>query len=265
MQDLDALAEVYHDHRTALKLQLCGPLTFSRYVEDAAGEPALRDPGFVRDVCDALGEAALAHIAQVRRLAPEAQVVMQIDEPALQDVLRGAVSTASGYSRLRAVAEGDAASLLEAVVNRVGAGTERTGAAAHEVWLHDCGNRPSMRVAAHARFDALSFDVTSLTAADVEECGVLLDSGRRLVLGVLTPTDWAVPETVLRDRAIARSEWLRNRLSLDERSWASQVTLAPTCGLAGATAHEARAVLRAVSAAGRSVAGDTIALDDPGR
>ena len=265
-QDLDALAEVYHDYRGALKLQLCGPLTFSRYVEDAAGEPSLRDAGFARDATSAFAEAALSHLAHVQRLIPGAELVLQIDEPALHDVVTGGVSTASGYARVRSMPQGEAVALFSSLLSRLRTQCEQTGTKLRGLWLHDCGSGSRLGLALAAGFDAVSIDLSRpLTADEVEACGAMLDSAHRLVLGVLSPADWALPEAAMRERAIARSEWLRHRLSLDEHAWAAQVTLAPNCGLASASAAQARSVLQAVCRAGRSVAGDTIAVDEAGR
>ncbi|NBO46780.1 MAG: methionine synthase, partial [Actinobacteria bacterium] len=100
-EDFDALAEVCAEYRGPFKIQMCGPLTWCRVVEDIAGEPALRDAGFVSDVVAGIGEAAKLQVARLRRLVPAVtEVVVQIDEPALAQVMTGAVKTASGRGRI---------------------------------------------------------------------------------------------------------------------------------------------------------------------
>lgn len=316
-QDLDAVAEVYADHDRSFKSQLCGPITFCRYVEDAAGEPSIRDRGFLRDVTSAFAQAAAAHVAHLRSLLPQTTaLVLQIDEPALFDVIVGAVPTASGYSRVRSLPAGESALLLRAVVDDVRGAVDQVPApsgpsaghdpaqgspAAHieegapaptsgspdggfghmatassrsgrltapalgrsplELWLHDCGSHPDPALAVATGFDASSFDLARLNVDGLDACGAALDSGRRLVLGAIAPADWHLGDTALRDAALARLRRLRERLSISEEQWARSVTVTPSCGLAGAGGAQARAVMRAVSAAGRSVAGDTIPHD----
>lgn len=261
-QDMDALAEVYDDYEGPLKLQLCGPITVSRFTEDAAGEPALRDRGFVNDVAAALAEAAGNHIARVSRLLPKITPVLQIDEPALHDAVRGTVPTASGYARVRPLPEAEVAELIGALAKSLRTRVNpEDSMMSVQLWLHDCGVSPSLAFAVSKGFDAVSIDLTTLRAHDIDACGAAIDAGRRLVLGVLSPDDWELPETRLRTLALSRSEQLRSRLSISERDWAHHVTLSPACGLAGASATQARSVLRAISSAGSSVAGDTITVN----
>src|SRR5207245_4322459 len=86
-----------------LKVQLAGPWTLLAALQTERG-PALADPGAVRDVTASYTEAVRAHLDEVRRRAPRAQLTVQLDEPSLPAVLTGAVPTSSGLSRVRAVA-----------------------------------------------------------------------------------------------------------------------------------------------------------------
>jgi hypothetical protein len=64
---------------------------------------ALSDPGAVADLTASLAEGAAAHVAEVAKRVPGANLVVQFDEPALPAVIAGLVPTASGLSRLAAV------------------------------------------------------------------------------------------------------------------------------------------------------------------
>lgn len=102
-EDLDALEEFTQGYEGPLKVQAVGPWTLAAGLELRGGESALGDPGACRDLAGSLAEGLRAHLADVRRRVPGAQVVLQLDEPSLISVLRGQIRTASGYRTHRAV------------------------------------------------------------------------------------------------------------------------------------------------------------------
>src|SRR4051794_35733489 len=104
-QDLDVLAEVADEDGGPLKLQSSGPWTLAAGLYLRRLERAVVDPGACRDLVGSLAEGLVRHVAEVRRLVPGAEVVVQLDEPSLPAVLTGALPTASGFGRLRAVEE----------------------------------------------------------------------------------------------------------------------------------------------------------------
>src|SRR5262249_36091948 len=107
--DLDALEETAGGYRGPLKVQVCGPWTMAATIELARSqEPALADPGAVADLTASPAEGIRAHVDEVRKRVPGAQVLLQLDEPALPAVLAGNVPTASGLNRLPAPEETDA-------------------------------------------------------------------------------------------------------------------------------------------------------------
>ena len=102
-EDLDALEEFTQGYEGPLKVQAVGPWTLAAALELRGGEAVLGDPGACRDLAGSLAEGLRAHLADVRRRVPGAEVVLQLDEPSLTAVLRGRVRTASGYRTYRAV------------------------------------------------------------------------------------------------------------------------------------------------------------------
>lgn len=102
-EDLDALEEFTQGYEGPLKVQAVGPWTLAAAVELRNGEAALRDPGACRDLAASLAEGVRAHLADVGRRVPGADVVLQLDEPSLTDVLTARVRTASGYRTYRSV------------------------------------------------------------------------------------------------------------------------------------------------------------------
>ncbi len=120
-RDLDVLEEVAGGHDGPFKIQVCGPWTLASTIELRHGDRALKDPGAVRDLAASLAEGVAAHVADVRRRLPAAEIVLQLDEPSLPAVLAGTVPTASGFSRLRAIEEPVAEDVLRTVIDAVGA------------------------------------------------------------------------------------------------------------------------------------------------
>jgi hypothetical protein len=80
-EDLDAVEELAEGWVGPFKVQLCGPLTLAASLELASGEPLLRDHAARRDVAESLAEAVTAHVTDVRRRLPGADVLLQLDEP----------------------------------------------------------------------------------------------------------------------------------------------------------------------------------------
>ena len=71
-------------------------------------EPVLADRGAVGDLTASLAEGLAGHVAEVAARVPGARLLLQLDEPALPAVLAGAVPSASGLNRVRAVEPADA-------------------------------------------------------------------------------------------------------------------------------------------------------------
>ena len=115
--DLDALEEAADGYRGPLKIQVCGPWTLAATIELARTQNvALADRGAVADLTDSLAEGAAGHIAEVRRRVPGAQLLVQLDEPALPAVIEGSVPTASGFGRLPAIDAPDIETALRTVL-----------------------------------------------------------------------------------------------------------------------------------------------------
>lgn len=258
-ESLDALEQVLASHTGAVKVQLAGPWTLAAGMRRDVGERALSDAGLVRDLSAALAAATADHVREVRRRLPHiSQVIVQLDEPSLPAVLSGAIATHSGFGRLAPVPGAEAAPLLARVA-------ESAHAEDAPVVVHCCALGVPWQVLAEAQVDGVSLDATLLRddSATISALETWLDAGRRLWWGVVPATGPStVPtEGALVDGALARLEFWRARLSLDEITWAAQVTVTPTCGLAGATAAWARAAMAATRQAGVRVA----AIDEVAR
>jgi methionine synthase II (cobalamin-independent) len=233
-QDLDTVEELTQGFTGTFKIQVAGPWTLAATVERPRGDRVLADHGARRELAQALAEGLRRHVADVRRRIPAAQVVVQVDEPALPAVLVGAVPTASGFSRHRSVDAPHASPALEEVFEAV------NGSGAIAV-AHCCASDVPVRLLTGAGASGVSVDLDVLPASAYDDLAELLEQGRPVHLGVVPsgtpatpPTETAVTERVLR---------LLDMLGLDPGS-APSLVLTPACGLAAADAAWARTALQ---------------------
>ena len=249
-EDLDAFEEALEGYEGWAAASLTGPWTLAAAIELRTGERAVRDAGACRDLASALAHAVHDHLAELRRRVPGARWLLQIDEPALPAVLAGSLPTQSGRGRYAAVEQPVAEAALLAVV-------EAVHADAAAAVVHCCAERPPLALLRRTGADALSIDLLLHDRRDDDELGELLDSGRRLVAGVVPGTGpaSASPASEVGD-SVGPVTALGNRLGLGPEELARGVLLSPTCGLAGATPAAARRTLAVLRGAGRALRQD---------
>lgn len=245
--DLDLLEEYTQGYAGPLKIQAVGPWTLAATVELPYGDKLLADAGAVRDITESLTEGLRLHLADVRKRVPGAQVIVQLDEPALPGVLRGSVPTASGFGSLRAVDESIVREQLRTVIDGVRFGDNAPDAAsATPVVVHCCAPDVPFDTLRCAGVTGISFDLSLLNARHDEVLGELIESQVLLFAGVVPSTDpvSAAPGVMpsvkgLKDRVLA----LR-RLGFPGPRLAQSLVVTPSCGLAGASPGWARRALK---------------------
>ncbi len=237
-QDLDVLEEVYDGWTGPLTVPLAGPWTLASIVELPGGERLVRDKGAVRDLVASWAEAAGALCAAVARRVPGAQVVLQADEPALSAVLAGAIPTASGRHRYRAV---DAATVRDAW---------RAAVARLDVplFVHCCAADVPFSLLRESGVAAIAYD-PALQGAEVDGAlGECIDAGLRLVVGSVGPGRAGDPAS-----AVDPVRGLGERLGFDTGTLMAAVAVSPPCGLAGVAPQDATERLHRAVAAARAL------------
>jgi hypothetical protein len=249
--DLDAMEEALDGYEGPLKIQLAGPWTLAATIEQPRSlNPALADPGLVADLTSSLAEGVAAHVAEVAKRVPKANLLVQLDEPALPAVLQGAVPTASGISRVRTVDEEIARDRLHEVL----------AATRKYTVVHCCGRDLPFGIIVSAGADAVSFDPSQLRRGDFDSFAETAEAGAGLLIGAL-PTSGpreassGNPDAARRsgrdererptpgDTArIVRDLW--RKMDLPAAQCAPQVVITPACGLPGASPQQARDALR---------------------
>ncbi len=230
-QDLDVAEELAGTHEGLLKLQVTGPLTLAASVERPRGDKMLADHGARREIAESLAEGLRTHVADARRRFPDAELVVQVDEPSIVAVLTGGIPTASGFSRHRSVHPPEAVALLRMVVDAITAAGARPA-------VHSCAPDVPVELLAGAGFAAISFDLSLARPDDI--WAESFEKGVDLWFGVVPSTDTtSVTDTAL----IARIAAFHGRLGFDEETYAERLVVTPTCGLAGASPAWARQAL----------------------
>ena len=253
--DLDVMEEVLDGFRGPLKVQLCGPWTLAATLElPRTLNVAIADPGAVADLTASLAEGAAAHVAEVAKRVPGAQLVVQFDEPALAAVAGGEVPTASGLSRLRAVEAEVLRERLAQVIASTGKYTV----------VHSCSTGVPFGIIRAAGADGLSFDLSQLRRGEEDEVAEAAEAGLGLLTGVIPavpapdagtagptgPGDGSAEARQAAERVIRL--WRRLGLPLD--TCPEQAVITPACGLAGASPGQARAALTRCREAGSMLA-----------
>ncbi|WP_308312012.1 methionine synthase [Streptomyces albipurpureus] len=238
-EDLDALEEFAQGYAGPLKVQAVGPWTLAAALELRHGESLLSDPGACRDLAASLAEGLRTHLADVRRRLPEAQVVVQLDEPSVTAVLLGRIKSASGYRTHRAVDRQLVESTLREVI------------ADEPVVIHSCAPEVPFALLRRAGAAGLSFDFELLTERDEEPLGEAVEGGTKLFAGVVPPTDTPLSDP---GGSVMGVRTLWRRLGLNPGTLAESLVITPACGLAGASPAYARAALAQCVRAARSLA-----------
>lgn len=251
-EDIDALEEAWEKaglrgQSQTVKVQAPGPITLAAHLELPGGHRAITDSGAVRDLAGSLAEGMAAHRAQLEKRL-ETPVVVQFDEPSLPDALEGRLTGVSSLSPVHPVDESVAIGLLDECVAVVGG----------EVAMHSCAAALPWKALQRSSIHAVSVDVSTLTAADLDGVGDFVDSGRTVLLGVIATT---APAGRPSAEEIAKATVaVTDRLGFARSVLKERIGLTPACGLAGATAQWARTAVELAQKAADAFAEDPDAI-----
>ncbi len=231
-EDIDALEEAWEKAglrggTRTVKMQAPGPVTLAANLELPGGHRAITDRGAVRDLTTSLAEGVAALRAQlIRRL--DVGVVVQFDEPSLPAALAGRLTGVTSFSPVHPVGEVMVAELLDECVAVVGG----------DVAIHSCAAALPWKMLQRSSISAVSVDVHTLIAADLDGIGEFVESGRTVMLGAV-PTGLSGPR--LSAAQIAETvAGVTDRLGFGRAVLRDRIGVTPACGLAAATPVLAR-------------------------
>ncbi|HYJ57270.1 MAG TPA: methionine synthase, partial [Mycobacterium sp.] len=234
-EDVDALEEAWEkaglrgSERT-VKVQAPGPVTLAAHLELPGGHRALTDAGAVRDLTRSLAEGVAALRAQLARRLQTA-VVVQFDEPSLPVALAGRLTGVTSLSPVHPVDQAVVTELLDDCVAVVGG----------QVVVHSCAAGLPWKLLQRSTIAAVSVDVHTLTAADLDGVGEFVESGRSVLLGAVPTTVSGTPPTA--DQIAATVAGVTDRLGFARAVLRDRIGVTPTCGLAAATPAWARTAI----------------------
>jgi len=231
-QDLDLVEEIAHDHDGPFKVQVAGPLTLAASVEHPRGDKMLADHGARRELTEAWVVGLGEHLADLSRRFAHADLIVQVDEPAIRSVLDGQVPTASGYRTHRGLDDPEVDAHLRPAVEVI-----RDAGAVPVV--HACAADLPVALLGGAGFAAISFDLDR--ARPLDAWAEAFDAGVDLWVGAIASTDALRPPSSgsSADRVAA----FFSALGYELESFADRLVVTPACGLAGASTAWSRAAL----------------------
>lgn len=251
-EDLDALEEAWEraglrgGERT-VKVQAPGPVTLAAQLELPGGHRAITDSGAVRDLTASLAEGVAAHRATLARRL-ESPVVVQFDEPTLPAALAGRLTGVTSLNPVHPVDEAVVTALLDECVQTVGG----------DVAVHCCASDIPWKLLQRSAVSAISVDVDTLSAGDLDGVGEFVDSGRTVVLGAVPAVAPSARPSA--EQIAATVAAVTDRLGFARTVLRDRVGIAPACGLAGATAAWARSAIELAQRAADGLADDPEAV-----
>lgn len=275
--DVEALAIAAQGYAGPLVVPVVGPWSLASRLWLPRGERVLADPVAVRDLVESLVVGLREHVTDVQRRLPGVEPVVLVSEPALADVVLGAVPTFSGRARLAAIEDAVVREALRRLVTGLGSlriGTSSGGAddlriqgvappsadlpvrGAHpglETVLQVPADPVSVRLGASVGAGGVALDVTAAGVALWEPLAESVESGVRPWLGAIRSergSDGPGSEAIGAAQAVERS-WTAIGL---QRARLADVVVTPASGLAGVTPERAQAALRAAVDAARELA-----------
>jgi methionine synthase II (cobalamin-independent) len=251
-EDIDALEEAWEKAglrggARTVKVQAPGPITLSAQLELPGGHRAITDPGAVRDLAGSLAEGMAVHRAQLEKRL-ETPVVVQFDEPSLPAALAGRLTGVTSMTPVHPVDESVATGLLDECIAVVGA----------EVVLHCCAAGLPWKALQRSGIQALSVDVSTLTAGDLDGVGDFVDSGRTVMLGVVATTAPTMRPSA--EEVAKAAVGVTDRLGFARPVLRERIGITPACGLAGATPQWARTAVELAQKAADAFAEDPDAI-----
>jgi 5-methyltetrahydropteroyltriglutamate--homocysteine methyltransferase len=251
-EDIDALEEAWETaglrgSGRPIKVQAPGPITLAAELELANGHRAITDLRAVHDIAASLAEGVAAHRASVSRRL-DTPVVVQFDEPSLPAAVAGRLTGVTALSPVAPIDETLATTMLDICAAAAGA----------EVSVHCCGTTLPWKALQRSNIGAVSVDVGTLEAADLDAIAEFVESGRAIVLGVVSSS--TPPRLPAVEEVAAAVVAVTDRLGFTRSALRDRIGITPTCGLAAATPQWARTAIGLARRAAEAFADDPDAI-----
>ena len=212
--------KVIHILVDAAATYLClNPGQFDVIVTDNLFGDILSDEIATKDVAQSLAYGVELMVADLRRRLPGVtSVVVQLDEPLITQIMRGAIKSASGSGRIRIPSQDEVISLVALFARD------------NELVMHSCAESVPIELIGRTAVNALSLDATLVGRAEYDLLAEMDDRGKSIWFGILGGVDGHLPPV---STTVTFVQNLARNIGLPRGS----VALTHRCGLAGASPH----------------------------
>jgi methionine synthase II (cobalamin-independent) len=166
----------------------------------------------------------------------------------LPAAIAGHLTGVTAFSPVAAIEETLATSMLDTCAAAAGA----------EVSVHCCGTGLPWKVLQKSAIRALSVDAETLRTADLEAIAEFVDSGRVVILGVVSSSTPARRPAV--EEIAGAVVAVTDRLGFARTALRDRIGVSPACGLAAATPQWARTATGLARQAAQAFADDPDAI-----
>ena len=147
---------------------------------------------------------------------------------------------------------------VEFILTRAETPATIMAAAGAEVSVHSCATALPWKVLQRSNIAAVSVDATTLETADLDAVAEFVDSGRAVVLGVISTS--APARRPSAEEVAAAVVAVTDRLGFGRAALRDRVGVTPACGLAAATPQWARTAIGLARQAAEAFADDPDAI-----
>ncbi len=216
---VDAFHEIFDGFEGRIKIQVAGPLTLAALLETSRAGAILSDEIATKDVAQSLAYGVELMVADLRRRLPGVtSIVVQLDEPLITQIMRGAIKSASGFGRIRIPSQDEVISLIALFARD------------NELVMHSCAESVPIELIGRTAVNALSLDATLVGRAEYDLLAELDDRGKSIWFGILGGVDGHLPPV---STTVTFVQNLARNIGLPPGG----VALTHRCGLAGASPH----------------------------
>jgi methionine synthase II (cobalamin-independent) len=173
---------------------------------------------------------------------------VQFDEPSLPAAVAGRLTGVTALSPVAPIDETLATTMLDICAAAAGA----------EVSVHCCGTALPWKALQRSNISAVSVDASTLDAADLDAIAEFVESGRAIVLGVVSSSTPARRPAV--EEVAAEVVAVTDRLGFTRSALRDRIGVTPACGLAAATPQWAHTAIGLARRAAEAFADDPDAI-----
>jgi methionine synthase II (cobalamin-independent) len=222
-EDLETFELRAQSTTDSVKFQFAGPISLASFIEPISGERLVDDLGAVRDITAGLIEVLTAEISNYKKLFPQADVIIQIDEPGLELALNGQLRRRSG----RGFSEPVPADFVVSTLKQL---AEVISASGSTSWLHSCATKSPVGELSKSGFEVWSVPFSAINhESNFELVAEHWDRDGKIAVGISSEI---LLKTSSDKGIIGEVNSFAKRIGLPSEEITKRMFVTPECGLA---------------------------------